>query len=98
MKQMIANFLRKLIKLDDYLDDRVFTETERLEREIEEVRDLANSNEYELNDRPNFYDMESQVEELVNDSMADVYERIEALEEAWVNTEYKENIHTQYTK
>ncbi len=82
MKQMIANFLRKLIKLDDYLDDRVFTETERLEREIEEVRDLANSNEYELNDRPNFYDMESQVEELVNDSMADVYERIEALEEA----------------
>tara|TARA_R100001230_G_C5553839_1_gene80598 strand:- start:222 stop:449 length:228 start_codon:yes stop_codon:yes gene_type:complete len=75
MKQMIANFLRKLIKLDDYIDDRVFTEIERLEREIEEVRD-------ELNDRPNFYDMESQVEELVNDSMADVYERIEALEEA----------------
>tara|TARA_R100000353_G_scaffold66009_1_gene51304 strand:+ start:2873 stop:3091 length:219 start_codon:yes stop_codon:yes gene_type:complete len=72
---MIANFLRKLIKLDDYIDDRVFTEIERLEREIEEVRD-------ELNDRPNFYDMESQVEELVNDSMADVYERIEALEEA----------------
>ena len=82
MKQIIANFLRKLIKLDDYLDDRVFTETERLEREIEEVRDLANSNEYELNDRPNFYDMESQVEELVNDEMADVIKRLEALEEA----------------
>ena len=81
MKQIIANFLRKLIKLDDYLDDRVFTETERLEREIEEVRDLANSNEYELNDRPNFYDMESQVEELVNDEMADVIKRLEALEE-----------------
>ncbi len=82
MKQMIANFLRKLIKLDDYIDDRVFTEIERLEREIEEVRD-------ELNDRPNFYDMESQVEELVNDSMADVYERIEALEEAWRNMFFK---------
>jgi hypothetical protein len=27
--------------------------------------------------------MESQVEELVNNEMADVYERIEALEEAW---------------
>jgi conjugal transfer/entry exclusion protein len=81
MKQIIANFLRKLIKLDDYIDDRVLSEIERLEREIEEIRDLANSNEYELNDRPNFYDMESQVEELVNDSMADVYERIEALEE-----------------
>jgi len=82
IRQMIADFLRKLIKLDDYIDDRVFTEIERLEREIEEVRDLANSNECELNDRPNFYDMEKQVEELVNDSMADVYERIEALEEA----------------
>jgi len=81
MKQIIANFLRKLIKLDDYIDDRVLSEIERLEREIEEIRDLANSNEYELNDRPSFYDMESQVEELVNDSMADVYERIEALEE-----------------
>ena len=81
MKQIIANFLRKLIKLDDYIDDRVFTEMEKLEREIDEVKDLANSNECELNDRPNFYDMESQVEELVNDSMADVYERIEALEE-----------------
>ena len=81
MKQIIANFLRKLIKLDDYIDDRVFTEIEKLQREIDEVKDLANSNECELNDRPNFYDMESQVEELVNNEMADVYERIEALEE-----------------
>lgn len=81
MKQIIANFLRKLIKLDDYIEDRVFTEIERLEREIEEVRDLANSNECELNDRPNFYDMESQVEELVNNEIADVITRIEALEE-----------------
>jgi len=82
IKQMIADFLRKLIKLDDYLDDRVFTEIERLEREIEEVRDLANSNECELNDRPNFYDMESKIEELVDDNLTDVIERIEALEEA----------------
>ena len=82
IKQMIADFLRKLIKLDDYLDDRVFTEIERLEREIEEVRDLANSNECELNDRPNFDDMENKIEELVDDNLTDVIERIEALEEA----------------
>lgn len=82
MKQIIANFLIKLIKLDDYIDDRIFTEIERLEREIEEVRDLANSNECELNDRPNFYDMESQVEELVGNEMEDVITRLEALEEA----------------
>lgn len=82
MKQIIANFLRKLIKLDDYIDDRVLSEIERLEREIEEIRDLANSNEYELNDRPNFYDMESHVEHLVEDSIVDVVERLETLEKA----------------
>ena len=85
MKQMIAIFLRKLIKLDDYIEDRVFTEIRDLgtcidnrAEDIDEVRDLVES---ELNDRPTFYDMESQVEELVNNEMADVYERIEALEE-----------------
>ena len=82
MKQILANFLRKLIKLDDYIDDRVLSEIERLEREIEEIRDLANSNEYELNDRPNFYDMESHVEHLVEDSIVDVVERLETLEKA----------------
>ena len=81
MKQIIANFLRKLIKLDDYIEDRVFTDIERLEREIEVINDLTNSNESELNDRPNFYDMESQVEELVNNEMADVIERLEKLED-----------------
>jgi len=83
MKQKIANFLRKLIKLDDYIDDRVVTEIEQLEELLQEVKELSESNEYELNDRPNFYDMESQVEELVNNEMADVVTRLEALEEAW---------------
>ena len=89
VRQMIADFLRKLIKLDDYIEDRVFTEIRDLAtcidnraEDIDEVRDLANSNECELNDRPNFYDMESQVEELVGNEMADVITRLEALEEA----------------
>ena len=89
IRQMIADFLRKLIKLDDYIEDRVFTEIRDLAtcidnraEDIDEVRDLANSNECELNDRPNFYDMESQVEELVGNEMADVITRLEALEEA----------------
>jgi len=81
MKQIIANFLRKLIKLDDYIEDRVFTEVERLEREIEVVNELTDSNGVDLNDRPTFYDMESQVEELVNNEMADVIERLEKLED-----------------
>jgi len=81
MKQMIANFLRRLIKLDDYIDDRVFTEIDSLVRELEELRSSVDSNEIELNDRPNFYDMESHVEHIVNDGIADVIDRIEALEE-----------------
>ena len=85
MKQIIANFLRKLIKLDDYIDDRVFTEVERLESEIEVVNDLANANEADLNDKPSFYDMESQVESLVsdwvNDALEDIVERLKKLED-----------------
>jgi len=85
VRQMIADFLRKLIKLDDYIEDRVFTEVERLEAEIEVVNDLTNSNESELNDRPTFYDVESQVEELVsdwvNDALEDIVERLEKLED-----------------
>ena len=88
IKQMIADFLRKLIKLDDYIDDyiedKVISELEdfqlNLETEVQEIRELSESNEYELNERPNFYDLESQVEELVNNELSDLVERIEALE------------------
>jgi hypothetical protein len=87
LRQMIADFLRKLIKLDDYIEDRVFTEIRDLAtcidnraEDIEEIRDLANSNESELNDRPTFYDMEDQVGELVTNEMADIVERLDKLE------------------
>ena len=76
MKQKIKQMLIKFLGIDE-LENLVDANEELLQ----EVKELSESNEYELNDRPNFYDMESQVEELVNDSMADVYERIEALEE-----------------
>tara|TARA_Y100000287_G_C14174732_1_gene331695 strand:- start:132 stop:422 length:291 start_codon:yes stop_codon:yes gene_type:complete len=91
LRQMVADFLRKLIKLDDYIEDRVFTEIRDLatcidncEEDINEVRDLTNSNESELNERPTFYDIECQVEELVsdwvNDRLQDIVERLEKLE------------------
>ena len=91
IKQMIADFLRKLIKLDDYIEDRVFTEIKDLatcidnsEEDINEVRDLAEEHETELNDRPTFYDMESQVESLVsdwvNEALEDIVERLKKLE------------------
>tara|TARA_R100000654_G_scaffold15882_3_gene33672 strand:+ start:713 stop:949 length:237 start_codon:yes stop_codon:yes gene_type:complete len=78
---MITNFLRRLIKLDDYIDDRVFTEIDSLVRELEELRSSVDSNEIELNDRPSFYEMEVIAEDKVNDGIADVIDRIEALEE-----------------
>ena len=94
IKQMIADFLRKLIKLDDYIEDRVISELEEfqlnLETEVQEIRELSESNEYELNERPNFDDMESKIEELVDDNLTDVIERIEALEEAWVLKKWKQ--------
>ena len=91
LRQMVADFLRKLIKLDDYIEDRVSTEIRDLAtcidnraEDIEEIRDLTNSNEYELNERPTFYDIECQVEELVsdwvNDRLQDIVERLEKLE------------------
>ena len=87
MKQIIANFLRKLIKLDDYIDDRVFTEINNLGTSIDNLsEDLQNNIEEtechrtDLYDRPTFYDMESHVEHTVNDSLTDVIERLEKLE------------------
>jgi|TARA_R100000149_G_C5770504_1_gene71106 predicted DNA binding CopG/RHH family protein len=76
MKQKIKQMLIKFLGIDEL--ERLVEANEEL---LQEVKDLSESNEYELNDRPNFYDMESQVEELVGNEMADVIERIEALEE-----------------
>ena len=85
LRQMIADFLRKLIKLDDYIEDRVFTDIERLEKEIEVVSELTDSNGLDLNDRPTFYDMEDQVGSLVsdwvNDALEDIDERLKKLED-----------------
>ena len=92
MKQIIANFLRKLIKLDDYIDDRVFTEINNLGTSIDNLsEDLQNNIEEtechrtDLDDRPTFYDMESQVEQLVsdwvNDALQDIDERLKKLED-----------------
>ena len=76
LRQMIADFLRKLIKLDDYIEDRVFTDIERLEKEIEVVNELTDANGLDLNERPTFYDMEVQIDDMVNNSMAECAEQM----------------------
>ena len=77
MKQKIKQTLIKFLGIDE-LEHLV----EANEEILQEVKELSESNEYELNEKPSFYDMESQVEELVEDNMKDLIERIEALEEA----------------
>ena len=83
LRQMIADFLRKLIKLDDYIEDRVFTEINNLGTSIDNLsEDLQNNIEEtechrtDLDDRPTFYDMESHVEYVFGDSTIDVIEDI----------------------
>ena len=88
MKQKIKQMLIKFLGIDEL--EKLVEANEEL---LQEVKDLSESNEYELNDRPNFYDMENQVEIMVNDTMAnyaeqmvedsleDVIQRIEKLEE-----------------
>ena len=77
MKQKIKQMLIKFLGIDEL--EKLVEANEEL---LQEVKELSESNEYELNDRPDFYDMESQVEELVGNEMADVITRLEALEEA----------------
>ena len=77
MKQKIKQMLIKFLGIDEL--EKLVEANEEL---LQEVKELSESNEYELNDSPNLYDMESQVEELVGNEMADVITRLEALEEA----------------
>ena len=80
MKQIIANFLRKLIKLDNYIEDRVFTEINNLDKELQECIGEVDGMRMDIDDKPNFYDMESYVDDQVNEHYTDLSERIDSLE------------------
>ena len=80
MKQIIANFLRKLIKLDNYIEDRVFTEINNLDKELQECIGEVDGMRMDIDDKPNFYDMESYVDDQVNKNFTDLSERIDSLE------------------
>ena len=73
---MFKKMLRKFLGIDE-LENQLTQIDKELQDNIEETE----CHRTDLDDRPNFYDMESQVEELVNNEMADVITRLEALEE-----------------
>jgi hypothetical protein len=82
MKKYLQNFIINLIKdrLLDIIDDRTYDDRQEIEGVRRDLEDCQHNLESELYDKPNFYDMETQVEELVNNEMADVIERLEKLE------------------
>lgn len=73
---MFKKMLRKFLGIDE-LENQVTQIDKELQDNIEETA----CHRTDLDDRPNFYDMESQVEELVNNEMADLIERLEKLED-----------------
>ena len=73
---MFKKMLRKFLGIDE-LENQLTQIDKELQDNIEETE----CHRTDLDDRPNFYDMESQVEELVNNEMADVIERLETLED-----------------
>ena len=73
---MFKKMLRKFLGIDE-LENQLTQIDKELQDNIEETE----CHRTDLDDRPNFYDMESQVEELVNNEMADVIERLEKLED-----------------
>ena len=73
---MFKKMLRKFLGIDE-LENQLT----QLDKELQDNIEETECHRTDLDDRPNFYDMESQVEELVNNEMADVIERLETLED-----------------
>ena len=80
MKQIIANFLRKLIKLDNYIEDRVFTEINNLDKELQECIGEVDGMRMDIDDRPTHYDMESYTDSQVEDNYNVLQDKIDNLE------------------
>ena len=73
---MFKKMLKKFLGIDE-LENQLT----QLDKELQDNIEETECHRTDLDDRPNFYDMESQVEELVNNEMADVIERLETLED-----------------
>ena len=85
---MFKKILKKFLGIDE-LENQLTQIDKELQDNIEETE----CNRTDIEDRPSFYDMESQVEEMVNDTMAnyaeqmvedsleDVIKRLEKLED-----------------
>jgi len=77
---MFKKMLRKFLGIDE-LENQLTQIDKELQDNIEETA----CHRTDLDDRPTFYDMESQVEQLVsdwvNDALEDIVERLKKLED-----------------
>ena len=77
---MFKKMLRKFLGIDE-LENQLTQIDKELQDNIEETE----CNRTDIEDRPTFYDMESQVESLVsdwvNDALQDIVERLKKLED-----------------
>jgi len=77
---MFKKMLRKFLGIDE-LENQLTQIDKELQDNIEETE----CHRTDLDDRPTFYDMESQVEQLVsdwvNDALEDIVERLKKLED-----------------
>ena len=77
MKQKIVKFIKKFLEIDE-LEGQIT----QIDNELQDtMSNVANMN-LDVNDTPNYYDMESYVDDQINDNMSDIIERVEALENA----------------
>lgn len=77
MKRKIINFIKKFLEIDE-LEGQIT----QIDNELQDIISNVDNMHIDVEDKPSYYDMESHVEHIVNDGIADIIERVEALEKA----------------
>ena len=75
MKQKIIKFIKKFLEIDE-LEGQLT----QVDKELQECIGEVDGMRIDIDDRPNFYDMESYVDDQVNEHYTDLSEKIDSLE------------------
>jgi len=77
MKRKIVNFIKKFLEIDE-LEGQIT----QIDNELQDTMSNLDNMQIDVDDKPSHYDMESYVDDQINDNMSDIIERVEALENA----------------
>ena len=75
MKQKIIKFIKKFLEIDELAGQLT-----QIDNELQECIGEVDGMRMDIEDKPNFYDMESYVDNQVNENFTDLSERIDSLE------------------